>query len=92
MKSIIIQDLARNDALDTVAMSAVRGGHSLNSPHYTIGDISYTPSFDSSIHAKQSLVQMQSVTNATANGSAFLGDVHANNTTSQSGQNNIFRL
>jgi hypothetical protein len=90
MKSLIIKDLARTEQLDGKAMAAVRGGWSMNSPHYTIGDVSYAPSYDASIHASQSLVQMQSVTNAVANGSAFLDGVHATNTTTQSGQNNIF--
>lgn len=92
MKTILIKDLARNEALDAKIMSTVRGGSSMNSPYYKLGDLSYTPSYDASIHATQDLVQMQSVVNATANDSAFLNGVHATNTTSQSGQNNIFRL
>ena len=92
MKTILIKDLARNAVLDANAMTNIRGGFSMNSPYFKMGDLSYTPSYDSSIHATQELVQMQSVVNATANGSAFLDGVHATNTTSQSGQNNIFRL
>jgi hypothetical protein len=90
MKSLTIKDLARTEELDGKAMAAVRGGWSMNSPHYTLGDVSYAPSYDSSITASQSLVQLQNVTNAVANGAAFLDGVHATNTTSQSGQNNIF--
>ena len=92
MKTIFIKDLARNEALDAKAMTNVRGGWSMNSPSYKLGDLSYTPSYDSSIHATQDLVQMQSVMNATANGSAFVDGVSATNHTSQSGQNNIGRL
>ena len=90
MKTLTIKDLARTEELDGKAMAAVRGGWSMNSPHYKIGDVNYAPSYDSSIHASQSLVQMQTVVNAVANGSAFLDGVHATNTTSQNGQNNIF--
>jgi hypothetical protein len=90
MKSLTIKDLARTEELDGKAMAAVRGGWTMKSPHYTIGDVSYAPSYDSSIAAVQNLAQVQNVTNAVANGSAFLDGVHATNTTSQSGQNNIF--
>jgi hypothetical protein len=90
MKSLTIKDLARNDELDGKAMAAVRGGSLMSSPYYSFGDISYAPSYDTSITATQSLVQMQSVTNAVANGSAFVDGVHATNSTTQFGQNNIF--
>jgi hypothetical protein len=90
MKTLTIKDLARTEQLDGKAMAAVRGGWSMNSPTYMLGDISYAPTYDSSIHATQSLVQVQNVTNAVANGSAFVEGVHATNTTSQDGQNNIF--
>jgi hypothetical protein len=90
MKSLTIKDLARTEELDGKAMAAVRGGWTMKSPHYTIGDVSYAPSYDSSITAVQNLAQMQTVTNAVANGSAFLDGVHATNTTSQTGKNNIF--
>jgi hypothetical protein len=90
MKSLTIKDLARTEELDGKVMAAVRGGWTMNSPRYTIGDVSYAPSYDASITAGQSLAQLQNVTNAVANGSAFLDGVRATNTTSQSGQNNIF--
>jgi hypothetical protein len=90
MKTLTIKDLARTEELDGKAMAAVRGGWSMNSPTYTLGNIDYSPSYDSSIHATQSLVQVQNVTNAVANGSAFVEGVHATNTTDQFGQNNIF--
>ncbi|MES2259733.1 MAG: hypothetical protein V4724_14525 [Pseudomonadota bacterium] len=89
MKTLIIKDLARTEQLDRTAMTAVRGGWSLSAPSYKFGDVKYAPSYDSSIHATQSLTQMQDVVNATANGSAFLDGVHATNHTSQFGQNNI---
>ena len=90
MKTLTIKDLARTEQLDGKAMAAVRGGWSLNSPTYKVGNVSYAPSYDSSIHATQNLMQMQDVTNATANGSAFVDGVSATSHTSQSGQNNIF--
>lgn len=90
MKKLIIKDLARADQLDGNAMAGVRGGWSMNSPSYKVGNVSYAPHYDSSIHATQDLLQVQDVVNATANGSAFLDGVSAHNTTSQSGQNNIF--
>jgi hypothetical protein len=90
MKTLIIKDLARTEQLDGKAMAAVRGGASMNTPTYELGNVSYAPSYDWSIHATQSLVQVQNLTNAVANASAFVDDVHATNTTSQNGQNNIF--
>jgi hypothetical protein len=63
----------------------------MKSPHYSIGDVSYAPSYDASITAVQNLAQAQNVTNAVANGSAFLDCVSATNSTSQNGQNNIIR-
>jgi hypothetical protein len=59
------------------------------SPSYSFGDVNYAPTYDSSIHATQDLVQMQSVVNATVDGSAFVDDVHVHNNTSLFGQNNI---
>jgi hypothetical protein len=91
MKSLTIKDLARTEELDGKAMAAVRGGWAMKSPHYSIGDVSYAPSYDASITAVQNLAQAQNVTNAVANGSAFLDCVSATNSTSQNGQNNIIR-
>lgn len=90
MNTLIIKDLARAEQLGGKAMAEVRGGWSMNSPSYKLGNVSYAPHYDSSIHASQDLAQVQDVVNATANGSAFLDGVSARNTTSQSGRNNIF--
>ena len=92
MKTLIITDLARTDNLDRAAMAAVRGGWKMSSLTYPPGDYSYAPKFDSSLHASQNLTQAQSVLNSTANGSAFLSGVHANNNTTQNGSNNIVAL
>ena len=89
MKTLTIKDLARTEELDRTAMAAVRGGWKMNTPSYKFGDVNYAPSFDSSINATQNLMQVQNVINAIANGSAFVDDVHATNTTDQFGQNNI---
>jgi Leucine-rich repeat (LRR) protein len=89
MKTLTIKDLARTEQLDRAALSAVRGGTKMSSPSYSFGDVSYTPSYDSSLHATQNLAQIQHVVNATANGSAFIDGVHATNNTSLFGQNNI---
>ena len=86
MKKLIIKDLARTEELGRTEMAAVRGG-TMSMPSYPVG--TYAPKFDSSIHATQDLMQGQLVTNATANGSAFLDYVSATNTTEQYGQNNI---
>jgi hypothetical protein len=91
MKTLNIKDLARSEELDGKAMAAVRGGWSMHSPTYKVGNVDYSPTYDASIHAGQSLAQVQNVTNAVANGSAFLDCVSATNTTSQTGQNNIVR-
>ena len=90
MKTLIIKDLARTEQLDRATMAGVRGGWKMSAPSFSVGDISYAPSVDASLHATQNLAQMQDVVNATANGSAFIDGLHVNNHTSQSGQNNIF--
>jgi hypothetical protein len=89
MKTLIIKDLARSEQLDRGAMAAVRGGWKMPTPGYTFGDVTYAPTYDSSVHATQDLAQMQSVVNATANGSAFLNGIDVKNNTSQFGQNNV---
>jgi hypothetical protein len=53
--------------------------------------VTYAPSYDSSIHATQSLGQIQNVMTATANGSAFVDGVTVHNTVSQNGANTIVR-
>jgi hypothetical protein len=89
MKTLIIKDLARTEALDRTAMAAVRGGWKMSMQSYPVGAPEYSPKHDSSLNATQDLVQYQNVTNPTANGSAFLSCVTANNNTYQFGQNNI---
>ncbi|MFC5548831.1 hypothetical protein [Massilia aerilata] len=89
MNTLIIKDLARTKTLDRSAMHGVRGGWSMFSPSYKVGDVSYAPSYDSSIHATQNLGQEQNVMTATANGSAFLDGVSVHNNVAQNGQNKI---
>lgn len=95
MKTLIIKDLSRTADLDAGAMAAVRGGYNMGSqycpPSFSMLPMPeiYSPSSDSSVHASQSLSQLQNVVNATANGSAFLDGVHVTNKTTQFGQNNI---
>jgi len=91
MKTLIITDLAHTDKLDRAAMATVRGGFKFASPSYSFGDVTYAPSYDSSINASQSLGQVQNVMTATANGSAFVDGVHVHNDVSQNGQNTIVR-
>jgi len=89
MKTLIITDLAHTDKLDRAAMSAVRGGWSMFSPSVKTGDITYAPSYDSSINAAQNLGQMQNVGTLTANGAAFLDGVSVHSNVHQNGQNKI---
>jgi hypothetical protein len=89
MKTLTIKDLARTEQLDSTAMAGVRGGWKMNSPHYSFGDVTYAPSYDSSIHGVQNLAQQQSVLLATANDSAFIDGVHVNSDVSQKGNNTI---
>ncbi|MBQ5949534.1 hypothetical protein [Massilia sp. ST3] len=90
MTKLTIADLARTEQLDRSAMSAVRGGWSMYSPSYKMGDLSYAPRHDSSINALQNLDQQQSVLTATANESAFIGrGVSVDSHVSQDGQNKI---
>jgi hypothetical protein len=90
MQTLTIKDLARTEQLDRSAMAAVRGGK-MGSPSYSFVDPKYTSSYDSSIHGTQDLVQMQDVVNATANGAAFLDNIHVDNHVSQDGTNKIIR-
>jgi len=89
MKTLIIKDLARTEQLDSAAMAEVRGGWSMNSPYFKVGDVTYAPTYDSSIKGTQNLAQMQSDVVATANGSAFLDGVHVHSNTAQNGANTI---
>ena len=87
MKTLIIKDLSIASELDHGAMAAVRGGYNMSqtSSWYPLP----SPTYSSSVDATQNLAQLQNVVNATANGSAFVSGVTANNNTSQFGQNNI---
>jgi hypothetical protein len=89
MKTLIVKDLARTEELGRTEMAAVRGGYSMSSTGYSMPGAVYNPTSDSSVHATQGLQQFQSVLNATANGSAFLDNLHVTNNTDQFGQNNI---
>jgi hypothetical protein len=90
MKTLTIKDLAVSCELDRGAMARVRGGYKMQQQSHSLNPMpSYSPSFDSSINARQNLQQLQDVVNATANGSAFLDGVTVHNTTDQFGQNNI---
>ncbi len=89
MKTLTIKDLARAEELGRTEMTSVRGGLGMSSASWPVPASVYSPSGDSSVHATQGLQQFQSVFNATANGSAFLDNLHVTNTTEQFGQNNI---
>jgi len=90
MKTLTIKDLDRAETLDRATMTTVRGGHNeYIAPSYKLGDVTYAPSWDSSINAMQSLSQAQNVLTATANESAFLSGVSVNNNTHQNGKNKI---
>ena len=86
MNTLIIQDLAVTCELDHHAMAAVRGGHGMTQTSWT--PLVMQPTFTSTVNATQDLTQLQNVVNATANGSAFIEGVTANNHTSQFGQDN----
>jgi hypothetical protein len=86
MKTLTIKDLSVTSELDHGAMAAVRGGHGMSQTSwYPLP----SPTYGTSVDATQNLTQFQNVVNATANGSAFVSGVTANNNTSQFGQNNI---
>lgn len=90
MTNLTVTDLTRTEQLDRQAMAGVRGGWNMYSPSYKLGDLTYAPSHDSSITARQSLTQQQSVLTATANDAAFIGPgVHVNSNVTQDGQNKI---
>jgi hypothetical protein len=87
MKTLNIKDLTVTNELGRSDMAAVRGGHGKSMSMPWLPD--YSPTFNSSIKADQSLMQLQDVQNLTANGSAFVSGVHVTNNTDQFGQNNI---
>ena len=91
MKTLTIKDLAHTEQLDSGAMALVRGGYGLTmyAPGYKAGDLSYAPSYDSSITAAQSLFQKQNVLTATANGSAFVHGIDVHSDVHQNGENKI---
>ncbi|MCS0591622.1 hypothetical protein ACFQ09_25320 [Massilia norwichensis] len=90
MKTLTIKDLALTCELDRGAMARVRGGYQMQQQSHSLVPMpSYSPTYSSSIDARQGLQQLQDVVNATANGSAFIDGVHATNNTDQFGQNNI---
>ena len=95
MKTLIIHDLAIHSELSQDAMRAVRGGHGTGGAPmggYKMGGASYSPfmpSYAPTVNATQNLSQVQNVLNETADGSAFVSGVTANNNTSQFGQNNL---
>ena len=88
MKTLIIKDLAQNCELDHKQMAHVRGGHGMSSPSYSLYPMP-SPTYSKSVNATQNLAQFQNVLNETADGSAFVSGVTANNNTSQFGQNNL---
>jgi hypothetical protein len=95
MKTLSIKDLVHAGDLDRDAMATVRGGMSSSCypslPSYPVKSLcppSYPSSSSSSLAITQDLSQLQSVVNATANGSAFIEGVDVHNNTSQYGQNN----
>jgi hypothetical protein len=85
MKTLNIKDLSLTTELGRSDMAAVRGGTRMSPPWVP----EYSPKYDTSIKADQSLMQLQDVQNLTANGSAFVSGVHVTNNTDQFGQNNI---
>lgn len=85
MKTLNIKDLTVTTELGRSDMAAVRGGTRTSMPWV----LEYSPKYDTSIKADQSLMQLQDVQNLTANGSAFVSGVHVTNNTDQFGQNNI---
>jgi hypothetical protein len=91
MNTLSIKDLALTCELDRGAMARVRGGHGSMQQSYALYPMpGYFPTYKSTVDVDQNLQQFQNVTNATANGSAFINGVTANNNTSQFGQNNAF--
>jgi hypothetical protein len=90
MNTLSIKDLALTCELDRGAMARVRGGHGKmqQQSHGMYPMPVYFPSYDSTVDVNQNLQQFQNVTNATANGSAFIDGVTVHNNTSQFGQNN----
>lgn len=57
---------------------------------HTVGNLSYSVQYESSIQGTLDLVQVQDVVKATANGAAFVDGVRAHDTEPQSGQTDSF--
>jgi hypothetical protein len=90
MNTLSIKDLALTCELGRGAMARVRGGHGKmqQQTHAPYPMPAYFPGYNSTVDVNQNLQQFQNVTNATANGSAFIDGVTVHNNTSQFGQNN----
>ena len=90
MNTLSIKDLALTCELGRGAMARVRGGHGKmqQQTHAPYPMPAYFPGYNSTVDVTQNLQQFQNVTNATANGSAFIDGVTVHNNTSQFGQNN----
>ena len=90
MNTLSIKDLALTCELGRGAMARVRGGHGKmqQQSHAPYPMPAYFPGYNSTVDVTQNLQQFQNVTNATANGSAFIDGVTVHNNTSQFGQNN----
>ena len=90
MNTLSIKDLALTCELDRGAMARVRGGHGkMQQQSHGLSPMPvYFPGHNTTVDVNQNLQQFQNVTNATANGSAFIDGVTVHNNTSQFGQNN----
>ncbi|MGO4277501.1 hypothetical protein SAMN05216321_101534 [Cupriavidus sp. OV038] len=89
MTTLTIQDLSSTATLDAKKMSAVSGGLGLFAPYTSV----YSPfklSIDKHTEINQQNQQMQSVTSAFGNGSAFQDHMKNTVTTSQTASNNVY--
>ncbi|WP_454763297.1 hypothetical protein [Cupriavidus campinensis] len=89
MTTLTIKDLSSAETLDARKMSAVSGGLGLFAPYTSV----YSPfklSIDKHTEINQSNQQLQNVSSAFGNGSAFQDHMKNTVTTSQTATNNVY--
>ena len=92
MKTLMIKDLSRVEALDGKTMSAVRGGTGMGQPKYNWQSYYDGSKSDSSLTAFQNIDQRQDVFNANGNNVAFADHITSTVKPTQNANNSVYRL
>ena len=91
MKTLMIKDLSRHEALDGKAKAAVRGGMYKDMPKYWSSSYYDESKSDSSLSAFQSIDQSQNVLNNNGNNVAFSDNITSTVKPTQTASNSVVR-